>query len=320
MPLLGRLKLTASKEAAILEDLVLKNTGSATNATLGRLYLYDNKELSGTALGSADMSSGATPKALFEDVNIEIPTTGSTYLYIGGMVKGIDYSGNPGADATGVAGATIVLQVPTDAAPYTTKAVGKDTGDTLENTNVTHNSTNTSTVMGAVISALTSNFLNTELGAAGVQDIFSFEVTVPASDNIDYDSNPLAVKLGTTTFTVASSSGVSMTGLKVERIGGANNERTAIATPITNNSFDIGFQNTYGILSDLKIKPGETAVFVIRATLTVTGTSQSVKTTIEDAFSGNLDYFHNITETTYTSMVQPLISGISNVRGGSLSN
>ncbi len=316
--LLGRIKLTAAKEAANLEDLVIENVGTADADTLATLYLYDNANMTGTALASADMASNN--KVLFSDVNINIPTTGSTYLYIGGMVKSIDYSSSPSADATAAAGTTIGLRVPTSSGDYTTKVTGVSTGELLTDSHSATVFTSTSTVMGAVISALGTSYADKTL-SDGTKDIFSFKVTAPASTNVDYNSDALAVKLATTTFTVSTSSGINISNLRIERVGGSNGEKTAIAT-FGLNTFTIGFQNTYGTLSDLKIKSGETAEFVVRATIAgSSGSGDSVEVSIENAFSANVPYFHNTTDaTTYTSSVYPLISGTTYVRGGTLSN
>ncbi len=330
MPLLGRVKLTAAKEAAIVEDLVIYNAGDATNATLGRLYLYDNKDMTGTALGSADMNADAHPKALFDSINVEVPTSGSTYLYIFGMVKSIDYSSSPSSDATAAAGKTILLNVPDDAAGYTTKVTGSDTGEVLVATaggpNATGN-TKTSYVYGAIVSNITTAFANATLQTGTAKDIFSFKVTVPSSGNIDIDGDPLGVKLATTTFSVATSGSFSLADFLVYRVGGSNDEQaakyggtTATAMDFSDNTFTVNFLDTYGATeADLTIRPGDTAEYVIRATVDGTVEANNTLQVTLETIDTNVDYVHETgTAGVDTAVIHPRLTGISSVRGGSL--
>lgn len=322
---LGSIKLTANKEAAKVEDLVIQNFGSATNDTLATLYLYDNVNLTGTALASTDMA--ANKKAKFTGLNIAVPTSGATYLYIAGLIKPIDYSASPIDDATAVAATDIALFVPADASGYTTKVTGKDTGEVLTNTSVTANvdvRTATSTVMGAVVSAVATSFKDKGLPITGMTNIFSFKVSAPASTNVDNDSAPLAVKLGTVTFTIATS-GVNVSALNVERVGGSGKK---VVSPVitTGGTFTINFPTTYGTDSDLKIKPGEVAEYIISATVSGSdGSGDSISVYINN-LNTDMPYTHNKNNGTPgedgsdTSAVYPLISGITTISDGSSSN
>ncbi|PLX27481.1 hypothetical protein C0583_02925, partial [Candidatus Parcubacteria bacterium] len=135
--LLGRMAIAAQYEDAIIEDLVIQATTtsgtSITNDDVATLYLYTDKEMT-DLIATADFVAGSNPKALFEDILFNASSSATTYLYIGGLVKGIDYSSSPAADSTAHAGREIVLSIPGDATGYTTKVVGADTGETLTNT------------------------------------------------------------------------------------------------------------------------------------------------------------------------------------------
>ena len=321
--LLGRLKATAQKEDAIVEDLVLQATttsGTAiTNDDVATLYLYADEDMT-DLLGTADFAAGSNPKALFEDVNIEIPTSGSTYLYVGGLVKGIDYSNSPVADSTAHAGREIVLSIPGDATGYTTKVVGADTGETLTNT-YSSTKTKVSTVMGAVITAVTSDFTNDTL-TIGKQEVFSFKVTVPSSSNTNHDGDPLGVKLASTTFSLAMTDGLDTTKWYIERVGGSNGEKSLTVASST-TSVAAEFDTTYGTDADLIVKPGVTAEFIIKAYVVGVGTSDSLKMSIEN-MSSNFDYRHrygvNGVAGSDVPNVYTLITGLTSVSGGSLSN
>ncbi|PIP33611.1 hypothetical protein COX22_03395 [Candidatus Falkowbacteria bacterium CG23_combo_of_CG06-09_8_20_14_all_49_15] len=113
-------------------------------------------------------------------------------------------------------------------------------------------------------------------------------------------------------------------------MGGANGEKTAkyngaAVTATNGTSFVIDFLQTYaGTDTDLTVKPGETAEYIISATLAVTNANQSLQTTIESVDS-NMYYTHNYASTPgtlagYATPVRPLLSGITSVRGGTLSN
>ncbi len=181
------------------------------------------------------------------------------------------------------------------------------------------------------MSNITSDFANGLLANGTAKDIFSFKVTAPASTNVDYDGQPLGIKLATTTFSVASSSLIGLATFKVERIGGANGEKaaegvsTTTATAIgANSTFVINFGNTYAATDpDLIIKPGQTATYVVRATITGVTTAYSLQTTIE-SLSSNASYTHHTgsagTQGADVTAVYPLLSGITSVRGGTLSN
>ncbi len=323
--LLGRLKVTAEKEDAIIEDLVLQATSSSssvTNDDLATLYLYSDKEMT-DLLGAADLAAGSNPKALFEDVNITVPVTGVTYLYIGGLIKGIDYSSSPASDSTATAARNIELTVPGDAATtYITKVIGADTSETLTNT-YSPTVTKVSTVMGAVVTAITTDFANGTLSNGIGKDIFSFKVTVPESANTDYDGTALGIQLATSTFTIATTSGVTLSSYKIERVGGSDGEITASAS-LSGTSLTIGIRDSYGSQTDRIVRPGETAEYVIRATVSGVDTNDSLQVTLEN-MSTNMPYVHNYATTGgtlagVTSEVYPLISGLSSVRGGTLTN
>jgi len=334
----GRIKATAQKEAAIINDLVIENIGDATNVTAARVYLYKDSAMT-QLIGSADFASGDTPNALLQGINYTIPTTGNTYIYVGVLVKGIDYSNSPSSDATAIAGKTIDLQIPKDSTGYVTKATGAATGQTLAynfTNSASTNSSVTATVLGSVISNLTSDFANGLLANGTAKDIFSFKVTAPASTNVDYDGTALGVKVTDVTFTIASTTGITLSNFKIERVGGANGERDALnadggAASVGAGTFVIGVDNSYasGTLSDAIVKPGQTATYVVKATIAGVSSNSSLQVTIESTSDGgvttpNVKYTHNygvaglqgadITE------VYPLISGITSVRGGSLTN
>jgi hypothetical protein len=179
--------------------------------------------------------------------------------------------------------------------------------------------------MGAVITAMTTSFADATL-ADGSRDIFSFKVTVPASSNVDYDGAALGVKLASTTFTVASTSPITLSGYKIRRVGGAAEQTVSGADEITNNasSFVMNLENIFtngSDQSDLIVKPGETAEFIIRATVAGTGTSKSLQVSI-DSVDNDVFYTHNVGSlgafTADATTVHPLVSGLSSVSGGTL--
>lgn len=186
------------------------------------------------------------------------------------------------------------------------------------------------------MSNITSDFANGLLANGTAKDIFSFKVTAPASTNVDYDGTALGVKVTDVTFTIASTTGITLSDFKIERVGGANGERNALnadggAASVGAGTFVIGVDNSYasGTLSDAIVKPGQTATYVVKATIAGVSSNSSLQVTIESTSDGgvttpNVKYTHNygvaglqgadITE------VYPLISGITSVRGGSLTN
>jgi hypothetical protein len=322
--LLGRIKVTAQKEAAIIEDLVLQatTTSSVTSSDIPYLYLYSDKEMT-DLLGQADFAAGDHPKALFEDVNVEIPTSGVTYLYVGGLVKGIDYSNSPTSDATAAAEHTIILGIPADATGYTTKVVGASTDETLSNT-PTLTLSKSSKILGAVMTAVTSGFANGTLSNGTARDIFSFKVTAPSSSNIDFDGTALGLQIGETVFTLAGSAGVSLANFKLERVGGSDGEVVAIDTDADAGTATIDVAGSFAPASNDKIvRPGETAEFVLKADVSGVTSGDSLQVSIE-GLSANLPYFHNTgtngAEGGDTAIVYPLLSGVSYVRGGTLEN
>ena len=334
MPLIGRLKMTAAKEAAILEDLVIGNSGTANNDTIATLYLYDNADGTGTPLGSADVSTGDV--AFFEDVNIEVPMTGSTYMYIFGMVKAIDYSASPGADSTGVHATTIELGVPVDpGSGVATKVLGSDTGEEISASSGGPNSTGSTTiayVYGATVSNVTTDFANATLVEGVNKEIFSFKVTVPSSSSIDPDGDGLGVKIATTTFTVASTSNVTLDTFKIERVGGANSKQdakftttgTATAMDFSADTFTIDLTKSYGSTeADLTIRPGDTAEYRVYATVSNLDTSDSLQVSII-SLNGAMDYQHETgtlgTPGADTVITDMRLTGDNDITGGTLSN
>ena len=89
-----------------------------------------------------------------------------------------------------------------------------------------------------------------------------------------------------------------------------------------NQTLQIGFHNTYDASdSDSKIIPGDTAEYIIRATISGTsGSGEVLQVTIENMPS-NLPYYHRtFSAAEKTSEVYPLLPGLTSVRGGILSN
>jgi len=325
--MVGRIKLTAQNEDVKIEDFTLTNEvyGSADSNDIAYLNLYSNAEMT-TKVGTATLD--ASKRAEFADVNITVTTAASKYLYIGAVVKGINYSTANMSDATATAGRTIKLDIASSTG-YAVKALGVSTGDELSNTGVASSTqTNTSTIMGAVISNITSAFANGLLANGTAKDIFSFKVTVPESSNLDYDMSELGAKLATTTFTVATSSGVTLSTFLVQRVGGNDGEQAAIgeasATTMGSGTFVINFANTYGTDQDLIVKPGETAEFIIKATVSGVDANDSLQATLE-GLTTNVNYTHNATtvrgtDGADTSAVYTYLPGVTYVRGGSLTN
>lgn len=311
----GRVKITATNETALVEDLVLQNMGTAENNTLSELYLYSDRDMT-DLIASANV--GSNKRALFENVNIEVSITGVTYIYVGALIKGIDYSSSPSADSTAVAGKTVKLQLVDPGSGYDTKVVGVDSGETLTDDNLGTSMSAISTVMGAVMHAITTSFANGTLVNGTAKDIFSFKVTAPASNNVAHDGTGLGIILDDVTFNIATS-GCKIKDVKVFRVGGANGEKDAQATTDI-SSISMNFVNIYGTNIDKIVRPGDTAEYVIRADITGADTNDSLQVTLEN-INTNVKYKHTTTNsTTYTSMVNPLISGVSSVRGGTLSN
>jgi hypothetical protein len=333
--LVGRIKLTAAYETARIEDFTLINlTGTAGSDDIASLKLYNDVALS-DPISEATAYLDSNKRATFEDVNIEVPTTGVKYVYVGAQLKGIDYSNSQDADATADAGQTIILEIASTTG-YTVKAFGKATGEQLDNDNVGTTRTNTSTILGAVITSISTNFEDALL-SNGTKEIFSFTVTVPSSSNVDYDGTSLGVKIATTTCTLAGvatttgSGTVKLSNITVERQSGTNGSVTAKVDGGSNasvsddgTSLSINFISTYGSNSDLVIRPGETVTYKIFATISDVNSSESMQVTIENVDS-NFLYTHNYATTGGTlagtiTPVAPRISGLTSVRGGSLSN
>jgi len=135
--------------------------------------------------------------------------------------------------------------------------------------------------------------------------------------------------LATTTFTMSTSTGMTVTGFSVRRVGGGNGETAAkvnggAVTTFVGGLFSIDFATTYGTGADLTVKPGETAEYVVSALIGGVGASASLSASIENLDTVGIRYTHNTGTTGVdgadTAAVFPLLSGVTNVRGGSLSN
>ena len=166
------------------EDLIVQNAGTAQNGTLAQLYLYADKDLT-TLLGSADVGIGATPIAYFDNVNIEIPATGVTYLYVAGYVKPIDYSSNPSADATADAATTIILKPLRTSGSLTSKVTGKvirrNAGCHFDRQ---HHHFQYFGSLGCYHVERVHRFRQRDLSAGASQQIYSFKVTAPSPQTL----------------------------------------------------------------------------------------------------------------------------------------
>ena len=321
---LARLKVTATNEMAKIEDIFIQNTGTAGVDTLSSLYLYSDRDLT-ELLGTADMSSSKV--AFFNDVDVNIPTTGITYLYLAGLIKPIDYSSSPSADATADAGTTIALKPLRNYNTLNSKVVGVVTGETLNVNGITESTANMATVMGAVVSNVTTAFANGTLSSGANKEIFSFKVTAPNSMNVASDGSPLGFKLATVTFTIATTTGVYAQNFSVERVSGAagkiaakyGNGASTVTNPLA-STFTVDFRQTYGTMEDLIVRPGDTVVYKIYATVIVTGSSQSLQVSMQDVFDGNTLLYTHSTDGMDVTAVNPLIPRITDVTGGTLSN
>lgn len=298
---LGKIKVTAAKESAIIEDLLIQASTTvsnyADNTDLAKIYLFEDENLTQPIANVVLAAVSSGNGALFEDINYEVSTDGVTEIYVAGLIKGIDYTSSPSADSTAEAGKNIKLRLLSSLSSYTTKIVGKDTGETLVNTNLdTTTQTYTSTVMGATISSIDVSDLSDTLLAAGWKTVYKFKVTAPDSINKDYDGDALPVKLASTTLTITKSSGSGGTdfgGVKVKRVGGntytgaAGTNLATSSTAITMNISDI-ITN----VADEEIAPGETAEFEVIVEITSVGTNNSFQAYIDNADT-DLYYTHN---------------------------
>lgn len=320
---IGRFKITAAKEIAILKQLAIYNTGSANDSSVGALKLYKGSVADANLVSSTGL---ATSKyALFENINAEIPTTGSNYFYVTAFLKNVDYSSSPSSYATAIATSTISFVATSTGSTMVTKVEGKMTGELETVPDLTGaTSMKITTLMPAMISNITTTFANSAL-SNDIKDIFSFKVTAPSTgglENTDYDGTNLGFKLASTTFTISSSSGITLSSFKIRRVGGSGEKTAAIS--IDNGNFIIGFQNTYGTDYDLIVKPGETAEYIITATVAGVSTSgESLQVTIEN-IDNNMKYTFNTgfngVDGVDSVEFSPGITGITNIRGGSLTN
>lgn len=320
--LAGRIKMTAQKENAKIIDLALKMTGTSTDSDVSAIYLYKDKDMtSANLVGQTSMSVGGDAK--FEALNYEVPTVGTAYLYVAVATKPVDYSVSKASGSTGTSGQAIKFKVATSTGTYNTKVRGVSTGeDYVNGTEATIGTTETkvATMLGAVISSLTTSFANGSLGI-GQNKIFSFKVTAPApSNNVAYDGTALGIKLATTDFAVSKSADITPTEYKVQRVGGALVKQAVTPTVnATTGSTTINWENAFGASQDLIVKPGETAEYEIFATIADGGgvENSSLQVSINDlnAFL----YKHSTTDVnTNTGNYYPVISGVSDVIGGRL--
>lgn len=323
--LAGRIKLTAQNENAKIIDLVLGTTLPNSDSDIGSLILYKDKEMT-QMVGATALTSAGTAK--FEGLNFEVPTVGTTYLYLAVQSKAVDYSVSPASASTGHTAIAVTFNAGSIA--NGTKIRGVSTGDDFTTAEATIGSTasKTATMYGAIISGVTTSFTNATLGD-GPMKIFSFKVTVPTpSNNVAYDGAALGVNMATTTFTISSTTGVTLSSWQVQRVGGANGKKDAtegvsLTHNVTGGTAVIGFGNVSGLGNDIIVRPGETAEYEIYAT--VNGGSGSAKSLLVYISSlANMLYNHNTqvgtAAATYTSALYPIISGISDVTGGRLSN
>lgn len=320
--LVGRLKFTAQSETARIVDLSLAQIGTATDTDISAVALYSDQamtqEIASTSLSSTQPNGYTYVK--FESVNYNIPTAGATYIYIGVTTKPIDYSVAPAAGSTGHAGNTIIFTATSTDSTYSTRVKGVTTGLDLSNSGIALNSTKTSTMLGAIISNISTTFPNGALSNGASIKVFSFRVTVPTPlDNIAYDSTNLGIQLATTTFAISTTTGVKLSNYKIQRVGGASGKVAAVIDPATATAVNVGWQNTYGASTDLIVRPGETAEYEIYADIAGVILNSSVQVSITDLTT----FFYNHTTTdanTYTANYYPIISGVSDVIGGTLTN
>lgn len=320
--LVGRIKFTATNEIAKIVDLYLVNSGTAASQDITSLTLYKEKAMT-TAVGSAEIDANGFAK--FEGINFEIPTTGITYLYVGANVAGVDYSASPIGSATARAGRTVVLNA-TSTATFNTKVTGVSTGDELSDASLGAAVTKTSTVMGAVMSNITSGDTTVGTLAAGQQALLRFKVTAPSqtTNNVDFDGANLGIKIALASTTLATSTDINVGSYKVERVGGADGKKDASVT-VNGSTVIINFATTYGAGSDLIVRPGETAEYIVYGTVSgiPAGGGSSVTMSIDNVNS-DITYTHNTgvagVDGADTTPVFPLLSGVTTVKSGTLSN
>ena len=147
------------------------------------------------------------------------------------------------------------------------------------------------------------------------QKVFSFKVTVPTpSANVAWDGAALGAQLATTTFAISTTTGVQLSTFKVQRVGGALGKVVASISGST-----INWATTFGASTDLIVRPGETATYEIYADITGVTTNSSAQVSISDLTT--FFYDHVTTNgSTYIGSYYPIISGVSDVIGGRLTN
>lgn len=298
---IGRIKINVEEENAILNDLNIEVTGTATNLDIAKIYLFWDENLTDPIAN--DYVQDGTNIVSFENIGVTIPKDQVKYIYVGGLIPAIDYSNEPSSFATASAGKTIALHIIEDNT-YKTELIGEISSAVLTDIYPENDTyTSTMTVMGSIISSVDVSDLSDTLLKNGWSTVFKFKVTAPDSVNKSYLGTDLWLELASTTFTITKSSGISVDGFSIEKVGSDNGAIPAVYDyDEANGKVEIGFHNTFALENDdRKVNPGETVEYQVNFNISGVEANKALQAYIINSNS-DMRFYH----TTYSASERSL--------------
>ena len=329
---LAELKFTTANEAIKLNDLALQQYGDSTGADVKLVKLYDS---TGTVV--AYKSPTAAGYVHFEEADFlnnknVLAADEATSYFIGVLTKTINADGDAEGTATFDNGiqygfaSSAALAVFTDlAANDAVKATGVDSGsdiDLVEDTNggaaevgdytIASTKSKTASTTGSILTVITNDMANGTLSGGNNKIIGEYKFVFANGLNRTSVNTELKAQLRTLILTLATSSGVGVTGVQVYIEGDAGNLTTAVTGVTGTATVDLTTLDT-----DTNLVDG-TITLVVIADLAVVGADQYVQTEIADLTT---DFTYNGNNgTSGANWSNARLDGISQVTGATLSN
>ena len=300
--MVGKIKVRAENEAVLIKDLTLMNYPAAgSRDSAGEVILYKADQV--TEIGRSIMTlAGSAEIVNFSDLNYTV-ALGTEYIYIKASIRKI----GSGAGDTADSNDHLRFNV------YTSTAQGAESGAALAyattvadgviicdaNNDGTYNATTTGftkehNIVGtkiervALVESAGGKSLATSL-AGGSNNVAIIQIDNAPTTNVDEVDDPLKTIMSRVWVKFTKDASTTISAMTIEKIGGSGE---AVAMTIdSDHYYATSGDFTYAV--DTKLVPGETANYLVKATLTMGGNRDWIQIDL-DALDGGLSTTTNI--------------------------
>jgi len=309
---LGELVFTTQYEDVELEALDLTQNRDANNGDIAAVKLYDEE---GEVVASESVDGSGNVEYDFSAGEVVLPADESTSMFVSVEAKTINADGDP--EGTAEFGKTIQYNIDSVDAKGANSSeditMGAGSGDlSFGQYSPAATTTNQATLTGAKLTSVVSEDLDDTLLSGGTSEIAKYKFVFDNGENRNPSNEEMLAQMQNLKLTIASSSGISVSGVNAYVEGNSSNN-TDPAAFVAGNKVNINLATLEG---DSELVDGEVTL-VVEGDISGVGSDQYFQTKIADLPGGDFVYDGN--HGSSGQITNPLLD-VTKVTGDKLTN